>query len=150
MAFTLEDRQAVQDLLVRFAYAVDVTATEEEFLDIFTDDAIMDGPNTGYSVGREGLLAFIRGTVDRRGKVQGRHILTNFLITGNDHEAKLKAYFIGTRTDLLPPAPKKPESLFLYTGNYDCLARKVNGVWKMARRTVYVDTLNPESRKHIK
>lgn len=145
MAFTLEDRQAVQDLLVRFAYAVDVECTEEEFLDIFTEDAIMDGPFTGYSQGREGLLKFIRGTFGRRSRVQVRHVLTNFLITGDDREAGLKAYFLGFKTEFHPEPPKEPVTELLYAGHYDCAARKVNGTWKLARRTIRLDT-KPEKK----
>lgn len=142
MAFTLEDRQAVQDLLVRYAYALDVDCTEDEFLAIFTDDAILDGPVTGHSQGQEGLRAFIRLAFERRGRIQLRHVISNFLVTGDDREARVRAYFVEYMTERTPPSPKPgPTCEFLFTGSYDCLARKVGGEWKLARRTVHVDTM---------
>ena len=140
MAFTLEDRQAVQDLMLRYAEMTDNGGDEAEFLSLFTEDAIFDGPFNGKFSGQEGLLNFVRRCTAKRGKQQGRHVMTNFLITGDDREAKIRCYFTGYRTDLLAD---KPVSECLYTGNYDCAARKVNGAWKLSRRTVYVDTVNP-------
>src|SRR3954471_950355 len=102
MAFTLEDRQAVIDLLIRYAYAVDVNCSEEEFLAIFTEDAVLDGPFVGVVQGQDGLRNFIHESFERRGKIQLRHVITNFLVTGDGSEAHLRAYFVEFMTDLLP------------------------------------------------
>ena len=143
MGFTLEDRQAVKDLLIRYAYALDVECTEDGFLALFTEDAIMEGPFSGNIQGVESLRNLIQKRSARRSKVQVRHFISNFIISGNDHEALMNAYFVSFMTDLFPPAPKPSRTAeVLFVGNYDCVARKVGNDWKLARRTVYVDNWN--------
>ena len=58
MGLPLEDRIAVQDLLVKYAYAIDVECTEQEFLDLFTEDAVMVSPLSGRHEGIAGVKKF--------------------------------------------------------------------------------------------
>jgi hypothetical protein len=140
MPLTVDDRLAVQDLMIRYAYCLDVNCTEEEFVELFTDNAIMESPVSGRHEGAEGVRQFLRKAVARRGKAQIRHIITNFLIDGEADRATLKAYFIETMTPLEILYPKSERNTeFLLAGTYDCTARKINGKWKLERRTVCVD-----------
>jgi hypothetical protein len=140
MALTIEDRLALQDLMVRYAYCLDVNCTEEEFVELFTENAIMESPVSGRHEGAEGVRQFLRKAVARRAKARIRHFITNFLIDGEPDRATIKAYFIEAMTQLeilYPKAERNTE--FLLAGSYDCVARKINGKWKLERRTVHVD-----------
>ncbi len=142
MALTLEDRLAVQDLMVRYAYCIDVDCTEEEWLDLFTEDAVMTSPLGGSHVGVEGFKQFRGKFLARRGKTQIRHVITNMLVDGAGGEATLKAYFMELKTPLERTSSEtKPKTIFNFAGSYDCTARKVKGKWKLDRGTVYLDAL---------
>ena len=143
MALTLEDRNSIQDLLIHYAYAIDIGSTEEEFLDLFTEDAIMTSPVSGVHEGVEGVKKFRDRHVATRGKVLIRHFITNFIVDGDGGRATLKAYFFEFKTqlELIPPQTER-KTEFLFCGNYDCVAIKAKGKWKLQRRTVYVDHLS--------
>lgn len=138
MALTLEDRLAVQDLMVRYARGIDVDCTEEEWVDLFTENAVMTSPYSGVHEGVEGVKQFRNKFVSRRGKIQIRHVITNFLVDGEGDRATLKAYFTELKTDL---QATKPKTELFFAGSYDCVARKIGRKWKLEHRTVNVDAL---------
>ena len=138
MALTLEDRLAVQDLMVRYARGIDVDCTEEEWVDLFTENAVMTSPYSGVHEGVEGVKQFRNRFVPRRGQIQIRHVITNFLIDGEGDRATLKAYFTELKTDL---QAAKPKTELFFAGSYDCVARKIGGKWKLEHRAVNVDAL---------
>ena len=140
MALTLEDRIAVQDLMVRYAYVLDMEGNEDSFLALFTEDATLESPVSGIHTGAEGARQFLKKANARRSQTQIRHIITNFMIDGEGDRATIKAYFIETMTQLQVIYPKSECSTeFLYAGYYDCVARKIGGQWKLQRRIVNVD-----------
>ena len=135
---TLEDRLAVQDLMVRYAYGIDVGCTEEEWLDLFTDNAVMTSPYSGVHEGVEGVKQFRNKFITRRGKILIRHVITNLLIDGEGDHASIKGYYTELKTDL---QAAKPKTELFFAGSYECIARKIGGKWKLERRAVYVDAL---------
>jgi ketosteroid isomerase-like protein len=140
MPLTLDDRQQIQDLLVRYAYAIDIDGTEEDLQRIFTDDAVIDSPIHGGHSGVEGIRKFAGHVREMREEVLSRHYLSNFIIDGDGDSATLKAYFVQLITYRKPRPPRRNRiTEFLFAGNYDCLARKVDGQWRLARRTGYID-----------
>jgi hypothetical protein len=127
--------------MVRYAFAVD-EAEEEEFQRIFTDDAVIDGP-WGKHEGVEGVKRFAKNfprlAVERK-NVKGRHLMTNFLIDGDGDSATMKVYFVEFKTDTSPSDPSRATtSEVLSTGKYDCLARKVDGAWRLQQRLLTMD-----------
>lgn len=139
MSFPLEDQLAIQNLMARYARAVDVECTEEEFLALFTDDATMTSPVNGVVVGVEGLKRFREAFVKRRGKLQLRHTISNYIIDGDGDVATMKAYFVIYETPLDVPVPQRVSAL-RYCGAYDCAFRRVEGQWRMSRRDVVIDS----------
>lgn len=140
MALSWEERLDLQELMVRYARAIDIDDSEQEFLEIFTPDAVLDSPVSGHNEGLGGLKNFFARILENRKEYRIRHYITNFLIDGNSDRATIKAYF----TELLTPNKPLPhrrnrESEFLFAGTYDCTARKIGGKWKIDRRTVSVD-----------
>jgi hypothetical protein len=125
--------------MVRYARAVDIDGTEEEFLSMFTEDAILDGP-AGHHEGIQGVKDFARRVIERREVRQGRHVITNLLIDGAGDDASVKAYLVVYMTDTNPIPPKSSRmSELLYVGTYDCTARRIDGAWRLNRRRVKLD-----------
>jgi hypothetical protein len=138
LPLTITDRQDLQDLMTRYAYAVDGEGTEAVFVQILTEDVILDGP-WGRRVGIDAIKDFARRVAERKG-VQLRHHITNILADGDGGRATLKAYFVEFQT---PPSPdvsgKGRSSEILNVGTYDCVAIKIAGQWRLQRRTVTLD-----------
>lgn len=141
MPIPLEERLAIQDLLVRYTWYVDFGCTEAEFMRLFTEDALIDSPLSGKYENLEGLKRFYVKNAGTRSEVLTRHFLTNCLVEGEGNQATMKAYFMIMMT---PPKPQHPRRVkqteFVYTGGYDCEAVKVKGEWRLKRRTVTTDS----------
>jgi 3-phenylpropionate/cinnamic acid dioxygenase small subunit len=146
MALTWEEKLDLQDLMARYAAAIDMDeGTEEEFLDIFTEDAVMESPMSGHNVGTVGLKSFFAKAMENRKQMMMRHYITNYRITGDGDQANIKAYFINLVTYRKPRRPKMPRvTEFLFAGLYDCTAVKSGGTWRIQRRIVRIDTYSPE------
>ena len=138
MPLTLDDRQQVEDLLVRYSYAVDTDGGEDAFAEMFTEDAVLIGTR-GHRTGMKAVRELARTVTDRKG-FQARHIITNVLIEGDSGEARIRAYFTEyyTYNELLPPKLMRTSEL-IYVGTFDCTAVKVSGSWKFSRRVVHCD-----------
>jgi hypothetical protein len=142
MALPVDDVLAIQNLLVRYTLLVDLeSAPEEDFLALFTDDAVLVSPHTGRYQGREGQRAYARNVrLSRNGVAKAglvRHVVTNFRVDGEGDEARMTAYLTTYSTDLTHPAPRS--TALGSTGQYDCEVRRVDGDWKMATRIVSLD-----------
>lgn len=134
MPLSLDERQAVQDLIVRYAFAVDDAADEAAFLNLFTEDAMMDGPNGqvhGISAVKQ-LSHIVKATAGR----QSRHLITNLLIDGDGDSASISAYFFRVKT---PVDGRTDPVAELSVGTYRCIAKKIAGTWKLQRRVVHID-----------
>jgi hypothetical protein len=55
---------------------------------------------------------------------------------------RLKAYFLEFKTQLELPPNTERKTEFFFGGSYDCDIRRVDGKWKMKRRTVFIDHLS--------
>jgi len=139
MPISVDDKIAIHELMAKYIWAVDVDCTETQFFELFTADAVMSSPVTGENVGEAGLRNFRNAFLERRGKLQLRHFITNHVVDGDRDVATLKAYFmiLQTRIDL-PVAERKTDIRFC--GTYDCELRKQSGTWKIHRRRVEIDT----------
>jgi 3-phenylpropionate/cinnamic acid dioxygenase small subunit len=139
MSLSSEDRQQLNDLMMRYARAVDIDGTEEEFLAMFTEDAVIDGP-AAHHEGTQGVKDFARRVIERRKLRQGRHVVTNLLIEGAGDHASVRAYLVVYMTETTPIPPKNSRtSELLYVGVYECIARRVDGAWRLKQRIVKVD-----------
>lgn len=61
---TLEDRAAIEDLFTRYLWSYDCT-DEEEFLSLFTDDALVVGKGTNYR-GKPAILGWFHTLIAMR------------------------------------------------------------------------------------
>lgn len=140
MPLPLADRLELEELMHRYAWAMDIEHTEEEFLELFTPDAVLKSPISGYHEGTEGLKKFALNARTLGKDVLMRHFITNFIAEGTPEKARIRAYFILMKTPRQPERPRpNRETEFVFAGGYDCEAVKVDGKWRLKRRIVTVD-----------
>lgn len=137
----LADELAIRNLVARIAHAADMGDLEQDYLPLFTDDAVWEFPGgadtaaTAASV--VGQRAILADRVQRRAAgFQGpgtgtRHVNTTLAVQvdGSD-SAKAESYWLflsGTDT----PTPQVRG-----IGHYHDTFRRVNGRWKLARRRI--------------
>lgn len=141
MALSADDRLALQELMARYAYAIDIGSSEDEFLALFTDDAVLVSPIMGRYEGRDGVKRFRAERAPRWGRTQVRHVISNSIIDGDEtgNGATIKAYLLQFKTELDVAPGTVPKTEFLLAGYYDCVARKIGGSWKLEYRADYLD-----------
>jgi hypothetical protein len=132
MSLSLEDRQEIQDLVIRYAQAVDMDGTEEEFRQILMPGAVIDGP-----AGRETLDTFLERLRHVRDRHK-RHILSNFIISGDKDRATVKVYFMIAHVEHIGAGSvgnaRQRRTSVSDVGQYDCEVCRVEGAWRLAQR----------------
>jgi hypothetical protein len=98
-ALSAADRLAIQELLARYNWAIDLN-NGSEFAATFTPDGDFDSPTVRLH-GREELHRFAsgEGRPPRKPEERGQHWLTNILVDGNTDRATLKAYLCYQRRE---------------------------------------------------
>ena len=126
----VEDRLAIQDLAVTYAYAVDAIGDSDGVANLFTEDGVYDV--SGFGLGEFAGRAAIRGFFDGAfaAMASNAHLLSNFRLIGFSGdtataEAYMHAYSLGKDGKLL-------DLKALY--RFD-VARTLGG-WKIARFTM--------------
>lgn len=92
----IEDRLAIQDLLVGYAHAVDSLHDVQGICDVFTEDAVFDLSGIGFPSlnGQAEIGRFFEDTF--AAMAAHAHYLTNFAITAYAGDtASIRAYVIG-------------------------------------------------------
>ena len=140
MVLSVEDRLAIQDLLYRYAAAMEV-GDENDLLAVFTANPVLDSVVHGQNTGQAAIVEKSRKSQKNRENYRLRRMFSNFRIEGDGDRATVIAYFAEFITALKPlPNNKYPTSELLYVGEFECDARKVRGEWLMERRAVRVDS----------
>lgn len=100
IACPVEDRLAIQDVLIAYAHAVDSLHDLDGICDVFVDDAVFDLSGIGFPSlnGHAEIRAFFADTFDAMSA--HAHYLTNFAITAYEggavgSKASIRAYVIG-------------------------------------------------------
>jgi hypothetical protein len=133
----LAQRLAVAELLARYAEAADRRLPVEAMLEVFTDDAVIDGPWGRYE-GRDGIGEWVRAG-QAHATSQFRHLISNVLVeeTARADELAVRAYFVQYATEAEGGATPR----LVYVGTYDCTARCQGETWRLSKRVVRVDGL---------
>ena len=122
MPLPTDDIVAIQQLVARYAFALD-SGDEATLLEIFTEDAVCwTGPEGNERVGVEGIRAMARGTVV--GKLW--HFIANLVIDGDGDNATAKAYL-----QMVRELGREP-----MIGRYDLTLVRQDGHWRIKRRDV--------------
>jgi ketosteroid isomerase-like protein len=135
-----DDRRDLEDLIVRYTCAVDSAASEQELLELFTEDAVLRGPFLGAFEGRDAIKRWARQTMEMRKTLSMRHFVSNFRYDIRGETALVKAYLLETMTYMTPvPGRTQPTVELVWSGDYDFHARKKDGRWLLTGRTVRAD-----------
>ena len=131
------DKLAIQELLARYAHAID-DLKPEAWAQCFTPDGVFQLGSQALR-GHAALRAY--GEVHSR-EMRYRHLTGNFLYDVEGNEATGQASFLGT---LATPAGYK----FFAQGRYTDRLAKQNGHWLIAHRRVDLDSLASEPNKIV-
>lgn len=126
----IEDRLAIQDLLIAYAHAVDTIGNIDGILDVFVEDAVFDLSGIGLAAvhGHAGIRAFF--TTVFANMAHHAHYLTNFAITAYDGDtASIRAYVIGM-------GQGKDGRGVTVNGRYFFDVRRTAAGWKATRYTM--------------
>jgi hypothetical protein len=98
-ALSIADRLAIQELLARYNWSIDLS-NGLDFAETFTPDGEFDSPSVRLR-GRDELRRFGsgEGRPPRKPEERGQHWLTNIVIDGNAQRASLKAYLCYQRRE---------------------------------------------------
>ncbi len=130
MQCPIEDRLAIQDLLVAYAHAVDSMDDIDAVCDVFTPDAVFDLSGIGLAAlqGHEGIRGFFTNVFANM--AHHAHYLTNFAVTAYDGDtASMRAYVIGM-------GQGKDGSTVTVNGRYFFDVRRTEAGWKATRYTM--------------
>ncbi|OOG82516.1 hypothetical protein B0E42_22000 [Pseudomonas sp. A25(2017)] len=132
---TVEDRFAIKDLLVRFAWALD-TADADALVGCFTPDGVMieevfegDPGVWEGAAGLRRLVAYYAAIPSFAGR---QHYAANTLVEGGDGQARAKSFALVTES--LSEAPHNVR----FCGYYDDELVFQGGQWLFARRVLRV------------
>ncbi|WP_225009220.1 MULTISPECIES: nuclear transport factor 2 family protein [Novosphingobium] len=126
----VEDRLAIQDVLVAYAAGCDSMGDIDAIVDVFTEDAVFDLSGIGLTpqVGHEGIRAFFTNVFENM--AHHAHYLTNFAITAYDGDtASIRAYVIGMGVG-------KDGRGVTVNGRYYFDVRRTDAGWKATRYTM--------------
>jgi uncharacterized protein (TIGR02246 family) len=133
------DRIAIEDLLVDY-YANFGSASNENFADFYTEDAVFD-VNGKVAKGREGITALYNGMGDEGATIPPgvfHMLLTNPQVKIDGDTATVKIFWTGVLNDKLDGPPHLQE----HGREYDALVKK-DGKWLIRKRVVIADSGMP-------
>ncbi|NML93712.1 nuclear transport factor 2 family protein [Novosphingobium sp. TW-4] len=130
MTCPIEDRLAIQDLMIAYAHAVDTIGNIDGILDVFTEDAVFDLSGIGLAAleGHDGIRGFFTNVFANM--AHHAHYLTNFAVTAYAGDtASMRAYVIGMGVG-------KDGSTVTVNGRYYFDVRRTAAGWKATRYTM--------------
>jgi ketosteroid isomerase-like protein len=126
----IEDRLAINDLMISYCTAVDSLDDVQAICDVFTDNAVFDLSGIGLprAEGHDGIRRFFTGVF--AGMSHHAHYLSNFAMTAFDGDtASARAYIIGM-------GRAKDGKEVTVNGRYFFDVRRTTGGWKATRYTM--------------
>ena len=126
----IEDRFAIQDVLIAYADAVDQMDSIDAICAVFTEDAVFDLSGIGLAAvhGHDGIRTFFTNVLANM--AHHAHYLTNFAITAYDGDtASIRAYVIGMGVG-------KDGRTVTVNGRYYFDVRRTDAGWKATRYTM--------------
>ena len=140
---TAADDAAIRSLLARIAQYADTCEDLDDYLALFTEDAVWgmpDNPALGIAANQKHGHAEIRSGVEERraGGIQGpgtrtRHVLTTIAVdVESSDRATSRSYFMFLDSTTTPPMIRS-------AGQYDDVLQRDERGWRLARRDITID-----------
>ncbi|MDR3615289.1 MAG: nuclear transport factor 2 family protein [Candidatus Obscuribacterales bacterium] len=127
MPLNFQDKMEIQDLIVRYANAMD-SGKFDEWLETWADDGVWEGGLGVYA----GKTALAKLPGDLGARIQGkRHLMSNFAIFESGDQAMSQCYMVVVEREV--------STAIVATGVYFDSLKKIDGGWKFARRKVQLD-----------
>lgn len=145
----MSDREQIQDLMARYALALD-TFDAEGYGAVFTEDAMLDIAGKPYQ-GRAEIAGFVDELktalmpyvkqVDQKGRhfAPVRHIISNFVIDIQGDSATADSYFSEILSEGRSADGRGLPQSILNVGRYQDDLVKRDGRWLIARRLIVSD-----------
>ena len=133
----LLDKEAIKDVLARYAITVD-SGDAEGFAELFTPDAVWEWPQVDLRYQGRGALHDLAAAIADN-LPGGQHVMSNHVISVNGDSATVVCE--------LTCFISRPQKIYtVLQGFYRDRLVKINGNWLICRRTV--DVRNPELITH--
>ena len=129
----LEDKDAIRELLARYCFHFD-NGEFEEWLQLFTGDAVFDLGARGRFTGHEDLRRFLRTIPLIGGLPMMRHCVMNSIITVDGGRATARSYVVVIAGGAAAVG-------VTIAGRYEDGLIKSAGVWRFGERKVLFDLI---------
>jgi len=130
MASVLEEKDAIRELLARYCFHFDLGAFDD-WIDLFTPDAVFDVGPRGRFAGQVGLRHFLKDVPLAEGRPLVKHCVMNSIVTVDGANATAESYVV-----VINAGP--PLGLTL-VGRYDDRLVKTPHGWRFRTRRTHFD-----------
>jgi 3-phenylpropionate/cinnamic acid dioxygenase small subunit len=135
----VDDFTEINQLYARYCWTMD-EKFHEEWLDCFTEDGGVEGPNFGRYSGREQLAQFLAKYRAETTMYQMRHVISNIFLDIQGDDATGKCYLLHYRTH-------RGVIELNAIGRYHDRLRKVGGKWLFVHREASWDYTGMPARR---
>jgi hypothetical protein len=127
----MDDYAQIRELYAQYCWTLDERRFDE-WLHLFTEDGVVEGPNYGRHVGPPQLRQFIAKYKATTGMFQVRHMVSSIRADIQGDTATGSCYVINYRTH-------RGRTELSAIGGYRDKLRKVNGQWLFSERQAFWD-----------
>jgi len=128
----LEEKDAIRELMARYCFHFD-NGEFEQWLDLFTEEAIFDLGARGRFAGRDALRKFLKIIPLTNGLPGMRHCVTNSIVTVAGDQATAQSYVIVVQgADIVGIS---------VAARYEDRLVKHGGAWRFTERKVHFDLM---------
>ncbi len=129
-ALTAADHVEIRNLAGRYSHALDL-GEPAVWAEVFTADGVMEMVAQGYEIEGDALRSLVRDGEPSR----SRHMPSTFVIDGAGDEASMRSY--------VTVVSSRDAARIVFQGRYEDRLRRVDGQWRIARRRILTDWIDP-------
>jgi 3-phenylpropionate/cinnamic acid dioxygenase small subunit len=132
MASIVEEKDAIRELLARYCFHFD-SGEFDEWVNLFTEDAVFDVGARGRFAGREALRNFVRVIPLTNGVPGIKHCVMNSIVNVEGDRATARSYVVVVQGGEVLSVP--------VAGRYEDELVKAGGQWRFTNRKVHLDLM---------
>jgi len=132
MSSVLEDKDAIRELMAQYCFHFD-NGEFDQWLNLFTMDAVFDlGPRGRFS-GRDALAKFVKAIPLTNGLPMMKHCVLNSIVSVHGDRAMARSYVVVIQGG---------ETLGItIAGRYEDELARTDGAWRFTERKVHFDLM---------